>query len=1111
MGRVSSLLVLLGLVSVAYGEGECDCTCDGDDAEEVVDYTLGVDISKAYGYGDSSSVPITLVISKSAECTADTEYAGCMVTFEYTKVVEFSDDAPEYYGAQLSRDDGLSWIALGFAKKTGVGAMLDKTGNPTHAVVGQSDNDDVPSVGMYELLSDDNDLDSISPSSALTADLTEASFSQDVASGTTSMKFTLPLSTVEVYADSDKNVNFLFSHGADQRFPRFHKSNRGYFVLNVRAIESGVVAEEIESNFVIKMQLTVDGIEKEDFTEELQDIFKANLAAALGVAAETAMDDIKLLVVLGYEGRIAIIASVTLPSTAGRGALAVETQTDPALDEFLALLANHELGSDADPSIEKFPVLVPGATGYKSGGAPEIEVPLLSVAEEEGGCFFDGASQYAMAQCFTSYDSLEETNYNATREAEFENTQDLNAEFRLSWNLLGYPKDANGNYLYNKDGLKTGCRHEVVGEGVRDARDIEYWADESQQYWTEETGEGSKLRRDGCEFLEVMIQSKTEGWVGLGFMAGGAQHGMVDTDIIWGMVIDGGLELIDAYAAGIFPPERDSSYTNGTDNLFNTEGYEEGGVTTIRFTRALQASDDFDRSIYQQKNTPIVFGYSRQGKDDLQLYHGPTRGFGQILFWENLRVCDESDYYPTFSEECDAEGFRTMEVSWFINDAIERGCVGDKPADKLDIVCEYVPADSSYGIIVIIAAGIGCIWSLLAMSWVLYNWNLPIVKYSQRPFCLIICFGGFFLCLSPILMLGEGSTPVCQVGLWMFHLSFEFLVVPLFLKVNRIFQVMQNKSLKRKKISDLQLTINIFLYVFIDVLILLFWAVFDIYELKHIDEQVDPFTSVDNQITHSYCTSDGRLFTTMSVLFKLFILLLGCYYAYQARNISDIFSESKQLMIIMMTISGMAAITMVVSYGSDAIPQTLKLTIQSVVISWATMITLGGIFIPKHMKFGKIKNTKELWSVNKGKNNTQNNTQTKTQTQSLKTATSSGEGEGAGDLESADDFALALTTLLEKVDDFELTDEIQDQVEAIITHLNTLDDEEDDDDDEEDKDDEDADGEDGDKEEDADGEDGDKEEDADKEEDGADKEDGTDKEDDADKEDAKNDDPENPV
>merc|ERR1711966_219942 len=124
------------------------------------------------------------------------------------------------------------------------------------------------------------------------------------------------------------------------------------------------------------------------------------------------------------------------------------------------------------------------------------------------------------------------------------------------------------------------------------------------------------------------------------------------------------------------------------------------------------------------------------------------------------------------------------------------------------------------------------------------NWTLPIVKYSQRPFCLIICFGGFFLSLSPLLMLGEGSTPICQLGLWLFHLSFEFLVVPLLLKVNRIFQVMQNKSLKRKKISDLQLTINIFLYVFIDVLILIFWAIFDIYEVKDEQELVEPFTNL---------------------------------------------------------------------------------------------------------------------------------------------------------------------------------------------------------------------------------------------------------------------------
>merc|ERR1711966_437879 len=122
--------------------------------------------------------------------------------------------------------------------------------------------------------------------------------------------------------------------------------------------------------------------------------------------------------------------------------------------------------------------------------------------------------------------------------------------------------------------------------------------------------------------------------------------------------------------------------------------------------------------------------------------------------------------------------------------------------------------------------------------------------------------------------------------------------------------------------------------------------------------------------------------------------------------------------------------------------------IQSVVISISVMAVLGGIFIPKHMKFGKIKNTKELWSVNKAK--TQHGTQTKTQTQSLKTAEGEADGNDADNsLESADDFVLALTTLLEKVDDFELTDELQDSVENIISHLNTFEEENEEEDDDE--------------------------------------------------------------
>jgi hypothetical protein len=1040
------LLVVVAVVAVAYGT-ECDCKCD-DDAAAVDDWTKGIDISKKYGFGWSNKVPIDLKITKSAECKEETNFVGCMVTFQYTKVLDttntalMTDTKHMYQGPLewLKKTNGLTWVALGFSKSLGKMVDYDKY---TRAVVGSINEAGVVTVKVHELKGDETTDVSEGFSQVLTNQLKDASFSQDVTKGTTRMTFTVPLSFCEVYASAEKEIPVIFAHGEDNRFPRFHNNNRGFFPLNIRAIEAGVVIEEIVGDLVLKLQLTAFGVEKPDFDTEKQDMFKMKLGDLLGVPKDKVVDNVLIEIILGYTGKISIMTSVTLP---GKMVLKddpdtpeLETEQSPALAKLYSLLdtKGHGVPNPLDPT-GSFPDLIPGATHYGLGGQPKAIATMADAAS--GGCFFDGADQYAMAQCFTSYSSLEDPEYNTTLEAEFENTQDLNAEFRISWNLLGYAVGEDGKP--DESRLVTGCRHRV--DPSRELRSVERWVDDKGVVFADG-------RADACEFIEILLQCRTKGWLGLGFMAQGVKHGMANTDIVWGMVQDGGLEIIDAYAQGIFPPERDYNYPNGTNDLFNEAGSEHttcsaddqcSTTTMIRFTRRVEATDEWDRSIFQQKATPIVFGYSRQGKDDLQLYHGPTRGFGQVLFWENLRICDESDYYPVFSEMCNTDGFRTMEVFWYIEDEIARGCLGDKPENKDDIVCEYVPTDSVYGILVVIFSALGMAFSLGATSWVLYNWNLPIVKYSQRPFCLIICFGGFFLCVSPLLMLGEGTTEVCQVGLWMFHISFELLVVPLFLKVNRIFQVMQNKSLKRKKISDLQLTINIFCYVFIDILILVFWTVFDIYELRELNENIEPFTTPESQIMHTFCSSEGRLFTTITILFKVFILLLGCYYAYQARNISDIFSESKQLMVIMMTISGMAAITMVISYGSESVPQTLKLTVQAAVISFSTMIVLGGIFIPKHLKFGHVTNTKELWSVNKaGK---ENQTQTKTQTQSLKTADNGAGEEGSNELDSAEDFVGALTTLLEKVDDFDLTDEIQDHLENIISHLNALDKEEED-------------------------------------------------------------------
>ena len=56
---------------------------------------------------------------------------------------------------------------------------------------------------------------------------------------------------------------------------------------------------------------------------------------------------------------------------------------------------------------------------------------------------------------------------------------------------------------------------------------------------------------------------------------------------------------------------------------------------------------------------------------------------------------------------------------------------------------------------------------------------------SQRIFCIAICVGAILLSISMLLELGPQDDTFlnCQLPLWSFHLGFDLLFIPLFLKV----------------------------------------------------------------------------------------------------------------------------------------------------------------------------------------------------------------------------------------------------------------------------------------------------------------------------------------
>ena len=87
--------------------------------------------------------------------------------------------------------------------------------------------------------------------------------------------------------------------------------------------------------------------------------------------------------------------------------------------------------------------------------------------------------------------------------------------------------------------------------------------------------------------FRMQLAAKAAGWVGIGFRQGN-QHPMANADIIFGRVYgDGSFDISDRSGVGPEEPKEDAEL-GGTDDLFDTSAWEEGGLTFLRFSFLLK-------------------------------------------------------------------------------------------------------------------------------------------------------------------------------------------------------------------------------------------------------------------------------------------------------------------------------------------------------------------------------------------------------------------------------------------------------------------------------------------------------------------------------------------
>ena len=191
-------------------------------------------------------------------------------------------------------------------------------------------------------------------------------------------------------------------------------------------------------------------------------------------------------------------------------------------------------------------------------------------------------------------------------------------------------------------------------------------------------------------YIHLLLQAKTDGWLGFGFIAGDGNFGMEGTDIYWGGIDeDGELTLKDAWTFTIGVVPSDETW-GGVQSTFDVRGARDDGILSVEFKRHLDTGDHSDVPITDFEEFPCVYAYS-SGTDsfDMTRYHRYSRGFLRTQFYSV--GCEPGQYLNPTDGKCELcpAGFAcpdTVSIS-----TCPPGTYADKPGMVACVSCDNSP------------------------------------------------------------------------------------------------------------------------------------------------------------------------------------------------------------------------------------------------------------------------------------------------------------------------------------------------------------------------------------------------------------------------------------
>ncbi|KAF9344575.1 hypothetical protein BGX34_005516, partial [Mortierella sp. NVP85] len=265
----------------------------------------------------------------------------------------------------------------------------------------------------------------------------------------------------------------------------------------------------------------------------------------------------------------------------------------------------------------------------------------------------------------------------------------------------------------------------------------------------------------------------------------------------------------------------------------------------------------------------------------------------------------------------------------------------ETPADSAPLRVVNPTYDSALGLVIILAAGIGIIFSLVTMYFVVTYRDAKVIKASSPLFCCLELCGIILLYISTVLGVDIPTSFTCIARPLALDIGFVLVVSNIVAKNFRVYRIFHNIYVAKRVIKDSHLLKITGFILLGNLIIMTVWYAMATPTLEQITmPDLTAYWSCSN------ATGSSTPFFIPIFAYNGILLLIATYLAYKNRNVAANYNECRQIAFVVYNIllSGCLAVPTIFLPRDQFLT---KFILSSVVILFGTTFSLMFLFIPK--------------------------------------------------------------------------------------------------------------------------------------------------------------------